>query len=448
MPRNYTTPYLPGRPMRHARTGALSRGAAALMSSPTATNFMVNAASALGPAGRMAALGYQAYRAIRGARTVTRQPRSRVVQQRGRAAGKFKKPKKGGKISMAKKLGAVVSHEQFGRIEDPDLTCIGHSTYPLNTLAKAITYAVLRKVFSLAINFDGNDVNQEIPITNYNDAGTANLVLVYKNAGDSTILVQNVAIVNDDTIATLALKAATGDITASIQGAFTNKLLNEIGYANIELERVIFKTLDRVYCDLNMLNEVMKVFVSSTIKLQNRTLAASAASFDTDRVDSQPLKGKLLTIKGVPKLKNAHVGASLFSLGSTTNGSMYLLRGAQMPAGHLEPKTKQDFQNCYASSNVSLQPGEIKTRKITMYNGSYFNNGFRALQGNQYSGKLTKIPGNSELFFFEELLNSGSTNRIHVQYEQQLYVSVYLVKGRSNAINTEHTQAQENNVPA
>lgn len=449
----------PNTPNTRQRTGMLTRS--------MARDIAINAASNLIPGAGTARNVYNAARVIQGAwkayksRQQTKSPEKANLARKtyfgsGTYVSRFRRVKKGGKVSIAKKLGCVLSHEQFGKVNDPDLVCVGHNTWPVNQVALAISYAILRKVLKKAINFDGNDVNQEIPNYNYNDASSSNLVFIWKDAISSTISVGTLTMAQDDTIQKLAVKAMTGDTTSSLTSIVMSYFENETTWHTRELERVLYRKIAGseigTLCDVNMLNEVIKLSVSSSIKLQNRTLAADAASADTDRVDAQPLKGKLLKFKGVPKLKNMHVAATLFSYAHNQNGgSMTLIRGAELPTGHLEPKTKQDWTNCYAMANVSLQPGEIKSSRLTMKKAGYINNFFKTCQyisGTATIKKISSAPGYSQLFFFEEVMNSGSSNLITVNYEQQIYISAYLITGRSNAINTQHTQGEYNNLTA
>jgi len=471
MVRNYTAPLRPRYPRSGSSGGGLVNRAASYALRRGAAPYIMNAAAKvpyIGTAVRAAGLGYQAYRMFRGQRTATQtaMKKRKTFQGSFRYVGKFKKPKKGGKVSLPKKLGCVLSVEQYGAINDPDLVSIGHSTFPFKSVVRAICYAILRKILKKAINFDGNDLDQEIPAFDYNDAKQGVITFIWKDEVSGTISRGDLELSNNDTIRILAEKANSGDFTNTLFSQMYNKLDNEAVWHTRTLERVMFikpirsgiSIIDQVVLvDMNMLNEVIKLSVSSNIKIQNRTLSVGGSA-DTDRVDAQPVKGTLLKFKGLPKLKNMHVGAGLFSQkyitsGTTSEASMILVRGAELPSGHLEPKVKQDWQNCYAQSNVSLQPGEIKSSKLTMKKGAYFNNFFKAVQtvtGVPSAGNrnISSIPGYSQVFFFEELLNSGSTNKITLNYEQQLYISCYLITGRSNSINTDHLNQEYNNTTA
>lgn len=433
------TPITPGNVARRLGSRLATSAMEGLVNAVPYGRTAVNAA-------RIIQSAYRGYKSRAATKKQQSAPYRRYYQFGGKYAGRFKKPVKSSKVSLPKKLGIVLSHEEYGAVKDPDMVILGHHTFPNVLLSRAIAIATVRKVLKSAINFDGENVDKEIPVTNYNDALGGTLVFVFKNGATGSILVQNASIINDDTISTVCNKPCTGDITSSIVTTFNKMLTNQSGFAFLELERVIYKVLDRVLCDLNMFNQVIKLSVSSQLKLQNRTFAASATTGDADRVDSQPIKGKLLNFAGVPKPKGT-VGTELFAFDETTN-SMFLMRGAQCATQ--EPLVKQDFTNCFASTNVYLQPGDIKSTKIAMNKGFYFNNLFKSMQGllETANSKFTKIPGQSQLFLFEELLNSGSTNPIHVQYEQQLYIGAYLISGKATSIKTVHTQTEYNNVPA
>lgn len=450
----------PNTPNTRQRTGVLTRSMARDIAINAASNFIPGAGTARNVynAARVIQGAWRAYKSRQQSKTAQKanSPARRTYFGTGKYVGRFRSPKKGGKTSIAKKLGAVLSVEQYGKINDPDLVVMGHTTHPMYSLCLAIAYAILRKTFKKAFNFDGNDINQEIPAYNYNDSSSIRLVFVWKDEATGTITAPTLNVLNDKSIKDLATTAMTGDSTDSLVEQIFGKIDNETTWHTRCLERVLVRKMlgseTGTVTDINMLNEVLKISVSSSVKIQNRTLAADAGAgvADTDRVDSQPLKGRVLKFKGLPKLKNQHVAASLFSqrLAQTEGeGSMLLVRGAELPGGHLEPKTKQDWTNCYAQANVSLQPGEIKSNKIFSKRAAYFNNFFKSYQ--QVSGntqtKITSIPGFCSMFFFEEVMNTGSSNKISLSYEQQLYISAYLVTGRTNSINTHHTQQEFSN---
>jgi len=378
----------------------------------------------------------------------------RLLQFGGRGGGKFSRPSKKGKVDIAKKLGAKLSYEVYGKCTDPDMVVIGHNTYPVRIICEGIVFAILRKAFKKAINFDAQDVNQEIPAQWYNESTGCEVVFIWKDASTGTITVTQVTLANNDTISSVANKPTTGDSTDSFVTQIYNKFDNETTWNSRELERVIVRgpsSPNIVLCDLNMVNEVITLQVSSQLKCQNRTFAAESVDevgiTSTDRVDTQPLIGKSLLLTGVPKLKSGHIPLGLFSPSNTFIGSMVLIRGAELPAGNQgQPYTKQDFTNAYAESKINLQPGDIKSSYIKMYKRSYFNNFLRSIKMVTGSDKVVQAPGKTNLLFFEEQLNSGSANNITVSYEQQLFISCYLVTGRSTAINTAHSQSNYSNV--
>lgn len=445
----------PNTPNTRARTGVLTRS----MARDIAASAVHRAVGSVVPYYNTARTVYNAARTIQSAwrkyqgrsgakqQQKTQSSSRRVLQFGSKYAGRFRKPKKGSRISMAKKIGCVVSHEMYGQIKDPDLVCIGHHTTPIPFIAKAVAIALLRKVLKRAINFDGNDVTKEIPVTDYNDSANGVILLIWKNATDNANLTQQIDIAANKSINDLTSQTTTGSITYNLIVTLERVFLNTSNYGELELDRVLYKTNGRVVCDINMYNEVIKLFVSSSLKLQNRTFAAGEANASTDRVDTQPLKGKCLKFVGVPKLKDSAVNVNSLAPKYDLIGTI-LVRGAEL--GTLEPFVKQDFSNAYASAGARLGPGEIKYSKLSMKKSFYFNNMLKVLQSIANNNTYSKFPtpGYTEMFQFEELLNSGSTNPIHVQYEQQLYISTYCFSGGSNSMRTIHTQDNKDNVPA
>lgn len=406
-----------------------------------------------GPYGRAAVgayrIGRYVYNRVRQAQANRERtaPR-RTLQFAGRYSGKFRKPKKTKKMSMAKKLGVVLSQEIYGKVDDPDMVVVGQHTFPKGQIAKALAYSILRKAIKKAIGFDATDIEQEIPFTDYNDAQKGRVKFVYKDPTDGTIKTASFDVVNNDTISSCASKACSGDFTVNFITQLENLMTEGTTESIYDLQRVIVSNITAstaiVLCDLNMLNEVVKVSVGTNIKMQNRTLASSAADASTDRVDTQPIKGRLLQFKGVPQPLNMHEKSGLYN-GVMNAGSVVLIRGAELDGGS-EPRVKQDFSNCYRSSSISLQPGEIKSTKIGQKHAAYFNNLMKYIRHRGNNSLYTSHKGYCQLAFFEEVLNSGSSNKITINYEQQLYISSYLITGKGSPINTEHNQAEQNNV--
>jgi len=356
----------------------------------------------------------------------------------GTFQGKFKKGNKKAGSSMATKLGCQISVENHGNVSDPDLVVVGHNTFPIGWVSRAILMAILRKAFK-KLGLNPTSLEQEIPGVAYNDAVGWRIELYYKNIATGSVTIDGYTTQNDATLKSIA---------DQFIGNFEEFLFN-FNSTNVRSQGVLERltihdsqavgTYNRTHVDLNLMNEVVVLYVSSSLKVQNRTIAASAAGedqskFSTDRVDAQPIQGKKITFKGGRPVTKEMVMADKFDM---KDSGWLKTTGADLGSYNHEPPVKSTFANAYAQSNVRLEPGHIKFSKLNWGRRAYLNNMKASFNVKVAGGgTVASVPGKCEIIGFEEVINSGSSNNITVNFEQQLFISAYRVTGRQPIIPT------------
>jgi len=405
------------------------------------------AVGALGSVAAGAGLGYLAGQAITSMFTQTNLNQIQSIMP-GTYQGKFALSARSafkGLRDQYQKKGAVFIVENFGQVSDPDLVYIGHSTWNLEAVSKAISIALLRKLFRVGVNLDPQTINEELALINplIPDSGPLGFKIYLElRDSDGTKSFGSTLIPNDATLESLA--SLTGLVT-TVTNAMTN--------ANVSvLERVSLYeqgTPERLVYQMDMTKEVLNLAMSSHMVVQNRTKAASGDTNNLDVVDTQPLKGPVYEFSiGVPKLK----AESPINLNQMENEGIVLTRAAQFAGtdaiAYKEPPVKNAFQKCVKSGFVRLNPGALKSMTVgTDIKGYYANVMFRLRLNNQNT-QTKNCYGKSQLVCLEEELNSGSTNNILVQYECQHIAGAQFTTTSNPNMQPGYTAAAINNVPA
>lgn len=365
-----------------------------------------------------------------------RQYRQRIAVQRIRAQrakgfggpsvgvyqGKFKRPKRAKTTKIADYLstGAMNYKEVYGDINDPECVYLTFSTWDRYSLLRTIHNALFKKLLKKAgINMDS--ATAELPLTNYNDSSGVTIVAVYKNPNDDNV-VATYSIPNDT-----SLQSLYDNDACSLRTWMINKLEGNAETTQSKLERIIMKVGAGgvVLAELNVMQEVLQCESILSIAIQNRTKGAGdTTSASTERVDSQPIVGKLYEfVGGVPNEKQ--YGGSPIRWVDTSNGIGLFQAGGDI--NYQEPPPARHFSNVTKCSSVMLNPSIIKRHTMKWYARGYLNNLFdkwknitnRTINANiaNIGAVMANAPGKCAMFAFEEVLNSGSSNKITVSYE-------------------------------
>lgn len=384
--------------------------------------------------------------------------------------GRFPKSSKKNYESLCLKYGYGVTNEVYGRVEDPNCVYISHNTYHVLSIVRAITGALLRKLFKKSgidvvnnksgINFaqqtTGGKVDGRLQFQTYNQ-----LTGFYSN-----VVMDLTDLMNFDDI-----------VTAWSDNGFPNRLGAYL-YAYIlnnsddELRSVTLLTKDnsiaindyRPLSHIVVPNEYISIYVTSEMKIQNRTKAQQAADdFSADRVDNQPLVGRMFKFRHAdPRLKELafrnDAGQALdVVFNRQALAGVTLTRATEVSYSTFqEPPVKAHFANCSSAQKIHLLPGDMKTSKIShVYKGMFINlmKKFRAERVQQGSGSffdayLTGIPGKNQMFALEEELRTDSTNLITVNYECEFKIgAIVKTKKKATAFTSLLTSETHSNTP-
>ena len=415
----------------------------------------------VGPAIGAASLayeGYNAYNDYQKAREVARnKPFSGMST--GNYSGKFKKVSRRvgpyqKKKEVTQALGFVINKETHGKVGDADCVYLGHSTYDVDTIAYSVSYALIRKLLKLA-GCHVTSPDERLPLHNYaaNGGSSDGLRIVYSvEDGDGNVtkiaydlsatstLTTVVSQIGLSTTITQMMEGAGGtrpDV-CNLENLFLYKLIGVGGSAEFVL-----------LSQINLKNEIVTIWAKSTMTIQNRTKSADAGSGDTDQVDSVPLKGLRYKFRGgVMESKQQ----DNWKLNRMFRDGLTLLRSADLnPAQHFkEPPPAKQWNNCIGSSYERLEPGHIKKGTVFFKKTGYLNNVLHQMTSKMGTNgnNLSYAPGSSELYAFEEVVNTGNTNIITLQYEREFTAGCIPKKGKAPSCVAVFNEATRSNIPA
>lgn len=375
----------------------------------------------------------------------------------GSYAGKFKKArysKKPKVETLCLKKGYHLTNETYGRIDDPDCVYILHNTSPAALLARAITGHLYRKLFKRAgINIDSKDA--ELPLFSTLNSDGFKIEYVVMSPFDSTVAATSYITVNDDS---LKKCITNGPMLAGILNYIQRTTDNEPHQLNLySSDRNALDTNWRLASSLNLQNEIITLYSSSALTVQNRTAAQTAGAGDlsSDRVDNQPLMGYMYHFKNSdPRLKFTNetgggIAAVNLFLGYVNTVGLNLVRAGEMQGDLSEPPVPKYFANCDKSSKIRLEPGTMKKSYISHKFHGRMTNVLKKIRCTAYNaglGKWVGVQGRAQMIALEETLRTDSANKITVQYEVEFKVGCIGKTQKLAAFSTDLTAANINNI--
>jgi len=332
--------------------------------------------------------------------------------------------------------GAVCISEIYGAVADADVLGVGHITWQIDNVCRAICYAMIRKLFASA-GIVVQTPFEVIRMINQTQSGGYRLSYLTQD-GDNTPVTTDYVIPADCTLETIF---ASSGINAILQNMIT--LTNPSN-----LERVILlMNNDRVVSTLIPRQQILDITVNSHTVIQNRTKTVTGSS-STDSIDSQPLKGPIFQFNGVPKTKEI----SPLALNIVSNLGVILFRKSQLagsdPGAWSEPPIRKSFYNAVKGSYVRLAPGVLKDMEVSKNWKGPFHTIFNRWRQTFESTVVNACPGISQVAFLEEELNSGSANLMNVAYETQQTFGAQLYTSKSPNLQPYYAAVAFNNVPA
>lgn len=357
-------------------------------------------------------------------------------------AGSFKKPsyKKPSYVEMAQMKGYTVASETYGKVTDPNSAYLTHSTYQSSYYAYTFVGAAIRKVFQKA-GYPLQNKNANFPFFSPTDGSGFQLVYTVTNPSTGAVSIQSTyepVVAETMTSLLIAFTMAT-HVTNYLNKADENEPHHLYFYSS---DRNNLATNYRLAAMLDLSAEVVEFYSSSDLRVQNQSNATNVDSADIDRNDTQPLAGRIYNFNGEPRLKSQGLTTSgaanqEIKLQGVSFDGIRLMRSADFTSAsyHNRPPA-QLFNNCNATADVSLQPGQMKRGFISFKISGRLNRMFPKLRMEQFGGTPTAIVGvkcKAQMMVFEERMRTASTQNIVVAYESKIVVACILKTRPLNA---------------
>lgn len=355
------------------------------------------------------------------------------------------------------KRGLVETYEQAGTVADPDCVYILNASLPpsiIDTACRSLVRRLLDKA-GYCVTSANQYISGYLPVVSLG----LKFVLVQENSVSGVLSETNFVCGATDTIQTVGnffvasfTQYSAGWGVASPNNTQVPKRFQL--YTLIEDPLVpatyMFKT------ELNLVEEVINVMTKSSLKLQNRTLAANNSA-DAEDVSSNPLYGRSYLFKGIPKPKTLGTYAALNHIRGTSGVS--LVRAQEMftsssgvTQSPKEPPLPNLFYNCSKSAKVYLNPGKLKTSFVQYSKKMKFLTWLKWLRiqyGSVDPFFYEYSTGECEMFAFEDMINVNSVNNITVAFEVNRTSAVYFTSIPNKFCDGTFTQATVyNNIPA
>jgi len=330
--------------------------------------------------------------------------------------------------------GYVQKRESFGTVSDPHCLYIGHTTYDPAMIGGTIAAALIRKVLAKA-GITLNSRYEELPlagITNsrgfkidfhtITQAGVTTLVDSYVFADDATLTTVITAMPD---LAQFFINCLLGDNTEMDEKPYALLLYQQDRYQN---DPVLDEA--RLAAKLDLGEEIISMKIMSYMTIQNRTQGTfeTGGTFNVERSDVQPLKGRLYEFKNADwRLRIVNVPQSL--LNHVPVDRAVMVRSAQLGADFQDVVPPNYFQNCVKSGLVKMQPGNMKRMAINYkFNGLLVNMLVKMRAASNFIvggvNYASRVPGQMQVIGFEEEMRTISAQSIDCAYERQYVVGV------------------------
>lgn len=350
----------------------------------------------------------------------------------GYDAGRFKKTKAIVKSEKTKALssGYHMTRETYGGVTDAHTVYLIHSTYDMPLVVDTLVHAWVRKALRKA-GISVNDKVDEIPFYQWNNSDGFVIEFVGANVinNGAQTLIERVTVTDNlglDGIVALCtvFKTAVIDYLRSSSDIVPIKILV---YA---IDKDGATLLQRLASNLELTAEICTMFMSSDMKVQNRTAgdAAGATDKSIERVDNQPLDGRIFAFRNAdPRLRS--LTAAKNTITNAPRQAVRLVKATNLPVGFESIPQASIWGNCNGTVGVKLDPGFIKNTTIYYsMTGKYlsFMNKLRVNGENTGGGQLMGVAGRCQVIALEERIRTDSTNVVTVQYENRYEIGFYM----------------------
>lgn len=323
--------------------------------------------------------------------------------------------------------GFVSTFENYKTVSDPNTVAVIHSTFSRVGYATTLSSLLARKI----LNRIGLNPASSQEIINLPAGALIKLIYLDQFLNTSQTVTHTVP-------ASASLQAVASTFYATCVAFFDGNSSYRFTELRYEAGGI---TLHRLSLD----DMVLKIWVQSVLKVQNRTLADDGTSPNTDRVDTNPIHGYAIRCRGgVPQTRIGNTVAQSNMDEITDKGSGYAT-GGQFNVLDAQPFRRVNFTNGSFEKPVMLKPGQVKSSIISHYFSGDINNIGKLFKvdTNQAETKVRSAPGKCEVMGFEELIRTSESISISVGYEQEVTICMDMFKGKKRAIRIEHRDNAE-----
>lgn len=388
------------------------------------------------------------------------QKAKRRTQKAGMYVGRFKKQKKRPSVyngvTQQMEYGLNVADEATPGAGDNQIGCcwVGSTALVHRPFEKLVLLSILREM----VNNSGHDFNNGDELvmgtTNTVETNTGRLFYGYRQNGDQTVVEREFPILqtakwNDvvqdwyDDMGTAISQFTQWNFEYVAVRSNVNTTATSGGYlAQMPLY------------NLNMRGLKVKFSCTSTMFIQNRTQATDGDD-SAEVIDTNPLMGKIYVIN------DTYVNAGMstqnpgVSWGQPTLDTGYI---QLQPNNWTNPQVKQqfarpfhhkNFDRCYTSAKITLQPGEIKKNTIAFADHLYFDTLFLKafMPGLVATANARRYPyhyGKSQMFGLHKVVRSGTgtTSKVSLACTLRTYMTVEAQSVKKRPFIAENKQTQ------
>jgi len=360
----------------------------------------------------------------------------------GKAAGKFRKPRR--RIKRGGSITKMIRHtEECGsEITDDQCVYVGHGTFPTQQIVRA-GFRALVKVWlrKLGIEYE----NPESPLASQIAINDFCRIKYYLYSTEVNVAPSTMDFTYTNVVAgnnwfspeELATKMEAAWKSLILITASPNPELLSIEWLPASPTTTTMK-----YQIMYLRGSSINIYVKSSLKMQNRTVGATGdTNAEADEVDNQPLYGKCYQGKGTGSTlagqRNLLLKAVCFI--HPTYGAFHMSGSDVPPAGTDEPIDPALVYRATRYDKVMLNPGEIKSSilvdrfRITLDRLLLLFNSIGA------SNTAPDVPkGHFKMYAFEKMLENyvGVRTNVNVNWEHNLNIESTFTQGKLKQLST------------
>lgn len=372
--------------------------------------------------------------------------KAKYAKMAGTFGGNFAKTNRSG-ASLRKQFlykGMTDTSETHGLVDDPNCCYIMHSAIAYKRAIKIMSRALARKLFVKA---------------GFNPTSSVESIPLFGAQADS--LSMTVFDQNRNTLASYAATSTANCTVADFAGVIEGQLLTYTNQPATPNDKVVPVWIylfqdpnDTVTANDNLItlsslclyDEVLHLMATSDLKVQNRSNSAAGNS-NIDDVANNPLVGRNYEFSYLPRPYNP--GLDVFNSISSQDG-VRLIRADDFAVptnGDFmkEPPLPKIFRNTKSSSQIRLEPGQIKNYKVKEM---VKKNVLKWLEGIAFNNEslVTRLNCRVNLIALEDVINVNEEQLITLAYECQKELSCYFETKKKVVMLTDFISAEVDNI--